>query len=145
MVADQECVGMKKDPANVTRRKHKFGFHNRGVQWGTPMSSWAGEGKRLDTTYDTRTAPQEICDKMMRQPTEKKKQKRCGAQKNIERLGALGTRDARGGQRGKVPLQPLRISWETGGVVELPNGDALLTGRHTSSVNTTKKPTCGLG
>ena len=24
---------MKKDPANVTRRKHKFGFHNRGVQW----------------------------------------------------------------------------------------------------------------
>ena len=31
--------------ANVTRWKHKFGFHNRGVQWDTPMSRWSGEEK----------------------------------------------------------------------------------------------------
>ena len=32
------------DPYNVQRWKHKFGFHNRGVQWDTPMARWAGEG-----------------------------------------------------------------------------------------------------
>ena len=46
MVAEHKCEWcMKKDPANVTRWKHKFGFHNRGVQWDTPMPRWAGEGK----------------------------------------------------------------------------------------------------
>ena len=34
---------MKIDPANVTRWKHKFGFHNRGVMWDTLMTKWAGE------------------------------------------------------------------------------------------------------
>ena len=53
-----EAHGMKKDPANVTRWKHRFGFHNRGVQWDTPMSMWAGEGKDLDTVFDTKPAPQ---------------------------------------------------------------------------------------
>ena len=33
------------DPKNVQRWKHKFGFHNRGVQWDTPMSRRAGEVK----------------------------------------------------------------------------------------------------
>ena len=47
-----------KDPANVTRWKHKFGFHNRGVQWDTPMSKWAGEGKDLIQLHDTKPAPQ---------------------------------------------------------------------------------------
>ena len=32
------------DPCNVQRWKHKVGFHNRGVQWDTPMATWAGEG-----------------------------------------------------------------------------------------------------
>ena len=32
------------DPYNGQRWKHKVGFHNRGVQWGTPMARWAGEG-----------------------------------------------------------------------------------------------------
>ena len=36
--------GMAWDSSNVQRWKHKFGFHNRGVQWDTPMASWAGEG-----------------------------------------------------------------------------------------------------
>ena len=36
---------MAKDSGNETRWKHKFGFHNRGVQWDTPMSKWAGERK----------------------------------------------------------------------------------------------------
>ena len=30
-------------PFNVPRWMHKVGFHNRGVQWDTPMASWAGE------------------------------------------------------------------------------------------------------
>ena len=36
---------MATDPTNVTRWMHKFGFFNRGVQWDTPMSKCAGEGK----------------------------------------------------------------------------------------------------
>ena len=32
------------DPTNVTRWKRKVGFHNRGIQWDTPMARWAGEG-----------------------------------------------------------------------------------------------------
>ena len=35
---------MEKDPANVTRWKHEFGFHNRGVV-DIPKSKRAGEGK----------------------------------------------------------------------------------------------------
>ena len=49
---------MKKDPANVTRCKHKFGFHNRGVQWDAPMSKWAGRREGLKTGNDTMPAPQ---------------------------------------------------------------------------------------
>ena len=45
----EHAWGMKKDPANVTRWKHKFGFHSRGVQWDTPMSKWAG--RRGRTAY----------------------------------------------------------------------------------------------
>ena len=37
---------MKKDPASVTGWNHKVGFHNRGVQWDTPMSRWAGQADR---------------------------------------------------------------------------------------------------
>ena len=33
------------DPNSVQRWKHKVGFHNRGVQWDTPMARWVGEGK----------------------------------------------------------------------------------------------------
>ena len=32
------------DPTNVTRWKHKVGFHNRGIRWDTPMARWGGEG-----------------------------------------------------------------------------------------------------
>ena len=32
------------DPYKVQSWKHKFGFHNRGVQLDTPMARWAGEG-----------------------------------------------------------------------------------------------------
>ena len=35
--------GMAWDTSNVQRWKHKFGFHNRGEQWDTPMARWAGE------------------------------------------------------------------------------------------------------
>ena len=33
---------MKWDPLNFTCWKHKWGFHNRGVTWDTPMARWAG-------------------------------------------------------------------------------------------------------
>ena len=45
MVRNRSAWSMKMDPANVTRWKHKFGFHNKGVQWDTPMLKSAGEGK----------------------------------------------------------------------------------------------------
>ena len=32
------------DPNNVHSWKHEVGFHNRGVQWDTPVARWAGEG-----------------------------------------------------------------------------------------------------
>ena len=70
---------MTKDPGNVTRWKHKFGFHNRGVQCDPPMSEWAGEGKAW-TQLVTQEPPckEDVTTsllKMMRQPTEKKTQK----------------------------------------------------------------------
>ena len=48
----------KKDPANVTRWKHEFGFHNRGVQWETPNVEVGGRREGLDTACGTRTALQ---------------------------------------------------------------------------------------
>ena len=33
------------DLYNVQRWKPKVGFHNRGVQWDTPVARWAGEGR----------------------------------------------------------------------------------------------------
>ena len=30
--------GMSEDPNNVTGWKHKWGFHNRGVLWDTPIA-----------------------------------------------------------------------------------------------------------
>ena len=33
---NRSAWSMKTDPANVTRWKHKFGFHNRGVWWDLP-------------------------------------------------------------------------------------------------------------
>ena len=41
---NRSAWAMATDPTNVARWKHKFGFHNRGTQWDTPMSKWAGEG-----------------------------------------------------------------------------------------------------
>ena len=37
--------GMRADPINVSRWKHKWCFHNVGVVSDTPMARWAGEGK----------------------------------------------------------------------------------------------------
>ena len=35
---NRSARGMATDPTNITRWKYKFGFHNRGIQWNTPMS-----------------------------------------------------------------------------------------------------------
>ena len=35
MVEEQECVGHEMGPLNFTCWKHKWGFHNRGVIWGS--------------------------------------------------------------------------------------------------------------
>ena len=45
MVAEQERVGHDDGPIVVTRWKHKFGFHNRGMQRDTPLLKWVGEGQ----------------------------------------------------------------------------------------------------
>ena len=74
------------DPANVTRWKHKFGFHNRGVQWDS-RAKMGGRRGGSDTVYDTKPAPQEDVMisllKMMRLPTKKKKQKGGGTHKKL--------------------------------------------------------------
>ena len=37
------AFSMKTDATNVTRWKHKFRFHKRGVRWDTPTATWAEE------------------------------------------------------------------------------------------------------
>ena len=44
--------GMSDDPTNVTCRKQKWGFHNRGVTWETPMARWAGPNNDWDTIME---------------------------------------------------------------------------------------------
>ena len=75
---------MATDPTNVARWKHKFGFHNRGVQWDSPMSKWAGGRERLDTACGTRAAPQAKCDDQSAHDDETG-----GGKKNKERRGAM--------------------------------------------------------
>ena len=70
--------GMTWDPYNVQRWKHKVGFHNRGVQWDTPMARWVGEGKDW-IQHRTQTQPRKEDDirnllESMRQPVDKKKE-----------------------------------------------------------------------
>ena len=78
MVAEQKRTGHEKNPPNVTRWKHKFGFHNRGVQWDTPMSKWAGEGEDwIQLLIQSPPRKEDVMIsllKMMRQPTEKKRE-----------------------------------------------------------------------
>ena len=42
---------MKCDPMSVSKWKHRWGFHNRGVVWDAPMATWAGEGKKWVTKH----------------------------------------------------------------------------------------------
>ena len=73
----------------MTRWKHKFGFHNKGLQWDTLMSRWTGEGN--DWIQLVAQGPPRKEDvtvsllKMMRQSTEKKKQKGGDAQREKPR------------------------------------------------------------
>ena len=45
----------------MIRFKHKFGFHNRGVQWDT-RCRLGREKEGLDTALGTKTTPQGRCD-----------------------------------------------------------------------------------
>ena len=47
-------------------------------------------------------------------------------------------------KRGQIVLQLPRISCENGGAAEVTYGDAWLTGRYVSFVNTRRKPISGL-
>ena len=65
------------DPYNVQRWKHKVGFHNRGVQWDTPMMArWAGEGKDwVQLMMPTQPRKEDVIRNLlesMKQPVEKK-------------------------------------------------------------------------
>ena len=42
---NKSAWGMKWDPLNITCWKHKWGFHNRGVAWDTPLARRAGSGE----------------------------------------------------------------------------------------------------
>ena len=49
------------DPYNVQRWKHKVGFHNRGIQWDTPMARWAGEVKDwIQLTMQTQPRKEDV-------------------------------------------------------------------------------------
>ena len=69
--------GMAWDPNNVQRWKHKVGFHNRGVQWDTPMARWAGEGNDwTELLTQTRPHKEDVIQNLlesMKQPFDKKK------------------------------------------------------------------------
>ena len=45
------------DSYDVSRWKHKFGFHNRRVHWDTPKAKWAGAAN--DYQADVATAASE--------------------------------------------------------------------------------------
>ena len=66
------------DPNNVQRWKHKVGFHNRGVQWDTPMARWASEGKDwIELMAQTRPRKVDVIRNLpesMKQPVEMKKE-----------------------------------------------------------------------
>ena len=86
---------MKKDPANVTRWKHKFGFHNRC------RSGLRREG--LDTAHGTRTAPQGGCDDQLAQGDEATNGEETTegerrSKEETKRCAPRSTREARGGQ-----------------------------------------------
>ena len=38
-----QASGMTEDPHNLTRWKHKCGWHNRGCVWDKIATGWAGE------------------------------------------------------------------------------------------------------
>ena len=56
---NRSAWGMKWDPLNITCWKHKWGFHNRGVTWDTPMARWAGLGRRLDTEVENESSQED--------------------------------------------------------------------------------------
>ena len=45
MVAEQKHVGHEEGSSKCDKVEARIWIHNRGVQWDTPMSRWAGEGK----------------------------------------------------------------------------------------------------
>ena len=61
-------------PATFNGGSTKVGFHNRGVQWDTPMAKWAGEVKDWIQLM-TQTQPRrEDIIRSMKQPVDKKKE-----------------------------------------------------------------------
>ena len=84
------------DPANVTRWKHKFGLQNRGVQWDTTMSKWAGEGK--DWMQLVAQGPPQPAENDEAADGEEKTERERRHQKETKRPRVLGAREARKGQ-----------------------------------------------
>ena len=70
--------GMTWDPYNVQRWKHKVGFHNRGIQWDTPMARWAGEVKDwIQLMTQTQPRKDDVIRNLlesMKQPVDRKKE-----------------------------------------------------------------------
>ena len=75
--------------ADATRWKHQFGFHDRGVQWDIPMSTWAGEvedWKQLMAQGPRRKGDVTIC---FLEAADGEKRLRSGAQKKTRHLEPL--------------------------------------------------------
>ena len=70
--------GMAWDPNNVQRWKHKVGFHNRRIQWDTPMARWAGEGNEwIQPMTQTKPRREDVIRNLLestKQPVDKKKE-----------------------------------------------------------------------
>ena len=90
MVEKSIFLGMTWDPYNVQRWKHKVGFHNRGVQWDTPMARWAGEGKDwIQLMTQTQPRKEDVIRNLlesMKQPVDKK----------MESKGSVPTKETKG-------------------------------------------------
>ena len=113
------------DGTNVTRWKHKFGFHNRGVQRDTPMVKFGGRREKLDTAYGTWTTPHGRRDGPSTRDDEtcrekKNSTRRCDDEE-AKRPGTTGTREAR--RRHKLILE---IRGDSKTMVDWVNGHAKL-------------------
>ena len=130
---------MKKDPANLTRWKHKFGFHNSGVQWLQLMTQ--GPRRQRKNTQERgaqKKKPRDLEPMVLETPVEDKLMLEIRSDRKtivewVNGHAMMKTRESTVATAQNL----LRERWGRG--VDLRRRVADL------AVNTTKKPISGLG